>query len=519
MLPVKTFSTFVLGLTIGLMVLPQQLSATRQQKNAAEEKRQKKAEEEQLKERLALQSLISYAQSTPPEFAADSILRLVESGKIKDEKWKRQLLNEVFRTASDAQYPFRKTYLPGDSVDTRSGYLANALALNFDRLSLQCRTVKTMLGVDKARARELFNEISQLKLLPLSCEDSLIYDVSIYYQTATLIAQSAFNQKEMRREEHILFAQSCLENINSPAQLTPAIHLITSLKTSASQLERLIYTFSIPLGKISGDDRSFSVPHLSTALIGAMDQLKQVCIQQKISMDDLLASYRKYLVNHFSATRCADRARSNAQRTVGNALISDFNINQRTPTAMSQKEILPITEDEIKPAKMEGNIKQYHYWTSPKSKDLLVRVKKLNFKDKETKFTEEEKQGAEWQWRLSQFLTDLNAWNADDEASEEDYFHQKSIQFYAVINMTPSSRLRDNLVQDLIIFLSTSKLQKSNPIEWFMHANDLIRIARSSSDDDRGKIIEALKQSGSPPLYLYAEMERLFPPPAINANK
>jgi hypothetical protein len=519
MLPVKTFSTLVLGLTIGLMVLPQQLSDATKPKNASEEKRQKKAEEEQLKERLALQSLISYAQSTPPEFAAGTILRLVESGKIKDEKWKHQLLNDAFRIAADAQHPLKKYYLSEGAVDTRSGYLAKALALNFDKLSLQCRAIKAMLGVDKTRARELFNEVSQFKLVPLSCEDSLVYDVSTYYETATSIAQTAFNQKEMKREEHILFAQRCVENIHSPFQIAPAMKLILALKTTPLQLQTLVSSFSNALGKISGDDRSFSATVNLMSLPSFIDQLRIACVSQTIPMDDLLVAYRKYLVNHFSATRCTGLSPGKAQRSAENFAVGYFNKNLSIVRAMSQKEILPISEDEIKPAKIEGSARLHHYWTSPKAKELLTRVRKLNFKDSQTKFTEEEKQGAEWQWRLSQFLTDLNAWSADDEESEEDYFHQKSVQFYAVIQMTPASRLRDNLVQDLIVFLSTSKLQKNSPAEWFMHADDLIKIARSSSDDDRGKIIEALKQSGSTPLYLYAEMERLFPPPRINASK
>jgi hypothetical protein len=517
MLPAKALLTIVLLLTIGLSFLQQQTSDTTPQKDARDEQRQKKAdEEEELKERIALQSLIIYAQACPPEFAADITLRLAESEKIKGEKWKRQLIEEAFRIASEAKHPLKRTALPGSQVDTRTGYLASALQLNLDRLSLQCRSVKAMLAVDKERARELFKEISPFKLPPLTCEDSLVYDSSVYYQTATAIAQTAFNEKEVRRGEPIYFAQSCVENISSPAQIEPAVNLILSLKTTSSQLETLIYTFSTAIRKISGDDRSFSVPSLSLAVIGAIDQLSKVCIGRKLSTDELLTSFRKYLVNHFSATRCTDTFYNKQQKSVETNLITYFNNNLRNATVTNQKEIFPLSEDEIKPAKIDGSTRYHPYWTSTKSKNLLLRVQTLNFKAQEKPFTEEEKQGAEWQWRLSQFLTDMTTWNAEDEKSEEDYFHQKSVQFYEVIEITPSSRLRDNVVHDLVIFLSNAKLQKSNPVEWLLHVNDLMTIVRSSSSDDREKIIEALKQSGSTALYVYAEIERLFPPQTAN---
>jgi hypothetical protein len=514
MLPAKTLSILILLLTIGVIFLHQQAAAPTQLIDARDVKREKKTvEEEQLKEGIALRSLIFYAQSAQPEFTADTILRLVESGKIKDEKWKRQLLEEAFRIASEAKHPFKRTHIPGSQVDTRSGYLANALQLNLDSLSLQCRCVQAMLGVDKERARELFKELSEFKLPALNCEESLIYDISFYYQTATSLAQTAFSEKEMRRGEPVYFAQNCVENINTPSQIEPAVNLILSLKSSPAQLETLVNVFNTALGKISGDDRSFSVPYLAQAVIGAIDQLSKVCVERKISTDELLASFRKYLVNHFTATRCRDTVNSHQQKSIDSKLITYFH-TLRTATQPSRKEIFPLSEDELKPAKIAGSSRYYPYWTSPKSKGLLLRVQNLNFKSQEEQFTDEEKQGAEWQWRLSQFLTDLAAWNVEDEKSEEDYFHQKSVQFYNVVEITPISRLRDNVVHDLVIFLSNSKLQKSNPAEWFLHVNDLIKIARSSSTDDREKIIEALKQSGSTALYVYAEMERLCPPQA-----
>jgi hypothetical protein len=69
--------------------------------------------------------------------------------------------------------------------------------------------------------------------------------------------------------------------------------------------------------------------------------------------------------------------------------------------------------------------------------------------------------------------------------------------------------MRDNLLNKFMIFISDSKLQQDNPIEWFWHAKHLIDIARSSQGDERRTVIEALGYSRSPILYLYIEIERL----------
>src|SRR5579864_8410868 len=100
-------------------------------------------------------SLVELAQAAPPEFAADAMLRVAESGKIKDRDAVGDLIERAFRTAAAATFRVRMRGVPGTTTDTRSGVLSQAHDLKLDALSLQSRAVRDMLAIDKAKARDL----------------------------------------------------------------------------------------------------------------------------------------------------------------------------------------------------------------------------------------------------------------------------------------------------------------------------------------------------------------------------
>ena len=150
-------------------------------------------------------SIVELAHSAPPEFAADALLRVVESGKVTDRNARRDLAEQAFRLAGSARFPVRMRGLPGSTVDTRSGYLSQAYDLKLDALSLESRAVHDLLSLDAAKARELFQDIARPQLASLTCDDALVYDVSDFYQTLGAIANTTFTQKERDKEEHVAF--------------------------------------------------------------------------------------------------------------------------------------------------------------------------------------------------------------------------------------------------------------------------------------------------------------------------
>src|SRR5256885_15924312 len=75
------------------------------------------------------QSIAEQAHSVSPEFAADALLRVVESHKITNAEAQRDLVEQAFRLAASAKFHVRMRGLPGSMVDTRSGYLSKAYDL------------------------------------------------------------------------------------------------------------------------------------------------------------------------------------------------------------------------------------------------------------------------------------------------------------------------------------------------------------------------------------------------------
>src|SRR6266850_1688280 len=151
------------------------------------------------------QSIAEQAHSVSPEFAADALLRIVESHKITHTEAQRDLVEQAFRLAASAKFHVRMRGLAGSMVDTRSGYLSKAYDLKLDALSLASRAVRDMTPIDSTRARAMFQEILRPALTPLTCDDALVYDVSDYYRTLGMIVDASFNEKERKKDEHINF--------------------------------------------------------------------------------------------------------------------------------------------------------------------------------------------------------------------------------------------------------------------------------------------------------------------------
>ena len=457
------------------------------------------------KKAAEIETFITYAQSVPPEFSADLLIQLVESGEIKDAKRRQDLLVEAFYTAAKAKEPVKLLALPGGAVDSRAGYRAIAAKAGFDTLSLQSRAIRALVPLNKQKARELFSEI-KFKLDPVSCENTLGYEVDAYFTTIQTITQSGFSAEEIRLGAPASFVENYISKINSPNQILPAVKLLLSLQTTNLELEILSRAFSSALQQIPSDDRSFAAPWNSTA--GSMDELISLFNRRGLSPDKLVEAYRAYLINQLSGPRCADTT-SKQQQELENGLVTHFNEKLRL---ISYKKIPAIAEDEIKPLKREGTALNEAYWTSAKSKSILLRMKKLRFSGPGKEFTPAEKESAGWQSQLSELLKELASWSPEDEKSEEDYFHQKSVIYYALFKSIPAGAqydgIRDEAVRDFAGMLGNSPLQKDKPAEWFLHAKVLIERVNKAQSAERDKLINVINSSRNNVLQLYIEWQQ-----------
>jgi hypothetical protein len=410
------------------------------------------------------QSIAEQAHSVSPEFAADALLRVVESHKITNADAQRDLVEQAFRLAASAKFRVRMRGLPGSLVDTRSGYLSRAYDLKLDALSLASRAVRDMAPIDSARARAMFQEIIRPVLTPLSCDDALVYDVSDYYRTLGTIVDSTFSEKERKKDEHINFLIDYLQQATSPAQLAPLAAAVKSVGVTPEQRAVLWNRLAGLLENMQPDDRSFSA------------SLYDV---ERAMPPEVRPSFEKYSKK---SSGCKDDAGVTAA----------------------------INNAEPQPAKTGSTPKIERYWESMATHMLLEGAKKLRFGNEGKPLTDADRSSQEWQQQLTDYLRQLGEWGPGQEKSEADYYHQKCVVYEALVELIPPSPQRDTILTSYLDFISNSSLQQESPVEWFMHAHSMLERVRSTNSGEPDKVLEGFQKSGNPILALYAKLERTF---------
>ncbi len=182
-----------------------------------------------------LDRIVQLANATPPEFAADALLRVAAVTKV-DKRLRIELIDRAFHLASGAQF---RTPLIADSTyaDTGAAMIVAAAKLNLDTLSLQTRGVRDMLQLDKHSARELFLEIGQ-PAVEVAC-DRPQPDTSSLYAVLAAVANDTFTEQERKKEEHLNLVMSYISRAALPSQLAPLQQMIAALNATTDQREIL----------------------------------------------------------------------------------------------------------------------------------------------------------------------------------------------------------------------------------------------------------------------------------------
>jgi acetyl esterase/lipase len=458
--------------------------------------------------------LIDELRVAPPEFAADSMIKLSAHPEI-DDKWRAEILEEAFRIAFDAQHPYKLKDLSESQAQTRSGYKGLAFDLKMDRLSLQLLAILNMVRIDQKKARSLWGEMRKPKLEPLKCEETLLYDVADYYRAMVEMALKAFTREEMRIGEEIQFVDSHIVNIASPAEATEAAVAITDLKTTPAQFNALVETYSRAIENVANDDRTFWF--YSDKLSAAALALGGACERRGFPADFLLARYREYLVRQLSAPRCADNLAIDGKPARRPKFVTDLN------AALDRYEYIPkITDDDAKPRKIDRAALFYPYWTTRRARSLIEKIYVLRFgqgprqttRAKSNKPLEplsfEERQSSEWQYKLSDFLREMAEWKPEHEASRADYFHQKCRLFNELLELSPNSDMRLRMLDEYMAFLEQNRFECESFIEWYQHVSDLLRRVGSMEKEEKKLALQALRYSNDHVLQLNIKLIPVF---------
>src|SRR5579885_2145329 len=424
-----------------------------------------------------IQSLADQARSVPPEFAAEALLRLAASDKVTDRQWKHELLEEAFRQGGLSQQPWKRVAV-NPRRDPSAAFQSKAFAQNLDADSLQCRAVKALLPLDKKKARELFAEIPAPQFDPLTCSDTLVYDVSLYYETLAEVANTAFTPKEIADDEPFKLVERSLR-IFSPVQVGPVANLLAVLVLKPDQRDTLLATFSGALAQVSGDPRSFAAVAARTYALGArIGKLAAAVRAQQSGTYSLIESYRAFLVRNLSGARCQEEEQAAAFFGLQPAqpppqdAVGFFNDSLRQEAFPPGAEIKAIAPEEIQPAKVEEQPAPTNMCQDSGCRQLVSLYRAMVFDSNNTPYRPEARETSEWRGRLRDYLAALADWK--EEGGPGAYFRQKCALYSDLFNLLPKGPERDEVMRSLVAFLNRNSYQREHRAEWFLPVNTLI---------------------------------------------
>jgi hypothetical protein len=453
----------------------------------------------------AIAELIQAARMVPAEFGSDALLRIAESGVLRDRKEKAALIEEAFEMATGATFQTELSpALQNLHADSRYGTLYSAYHLKLDAMSLKCRAVQAMLPLEKAKARELFNQLPPLRIPSYACNDAMVFNPQYYWETVKAVVQTGFTPEELAKEEHLRFAESMVRSMTSMNQAEPVAEMIRDLNSGPEQFAVLLSAFSTALGTVDISDRVFGVP---LGLNQRIWELTDKCRKNGIFSDGLVRAYRSLLVRHFSGPRCADNIawglNQNQKGAMMDPLAHVFNSAGLRQPPNTSSELPPLSDQEMTPIKVINDVLDQHdYWTTPEAANFSGELRRLT-----------QHQTPDWQTEVHDFVKRMDAWKPDAEASPADYFHQKCFLYEGLIETAPAGDVRDSVISNYVRYLSASPMQRDSPVEWFQTAWGLVRLLRDSSlNETADTVLTEFERSGSTVLTLYSRMDRILPP-------
>ena len=459
-----------------------------------------------------LNPLIDAARAAPPEFAADALIRLAGFDSLPPSR-RIELLEEAFADGARAQLPFKR-HAAMARQDGPVRFLNRAFDQNLDALSLQVRAVEAALPLDTAKAREWFARIKPPVLPRLTCDDFLAYDVSSYYEALGRLAGQGFPEGERAKGGVFRFLRDYAGALSSPVQVAPLARVLAAAPVSDEDFVALVSSFGAALGKISGDDRSFTYSRTAGREIQA---LAAECRRRKISPMPLLESYRLYLVMNLSAARCADDDQMDGSSSAafglagGMALdplsldyIRFFNEKLRTGP------LAPIGEGESTPARLEGAATGLRGCRDEECGAISKLYQGLFLTPEGTPYQPAARSSAEWAAKLEALLKALAGWKESARETPVEQFREKADAYASLLNLAPAGRLREAVLAAEVEFLSRNPVSQTNRAEWLLPVNSLV--GRMTLDPAGfGKAAAELRTSPDPVIALYARLEEAAP--------
>lgn len=451
-------------------------------------------------------NLIFDARSHAPEIAADALITIAESGKVKGLQLRHQILEEAFALADRAQHPVRIRYT--GSAHTPISFLYLGFELKLDRLALRSRVIKAFLKFDKAKARKLFlNEMEpDIELPPLGCENAVrYYDVTDYYETAAAVFSETFSPKERSDPAFAYSILPFIERMSSPAQANPVVKMLVGMNLKPAQLSLLATSYGQALAKIRNDDFTFRIS--ASEYSGIKDLSNTLGENTPGGQPGVINAYRDYVIKQLNGPRCSDGIKKDLSDPLNPKYQLPVFVQRLNNGLFKEK---PIGADEIAPESIVKATKSPYYWDSPKSSARWNGCLSLISKEGgQTVYSEEDKRKPEWQAALDRYLLELRMWEDDEENNREDFVTKKSIIFARLLQeAVPTGPAWDAVMKEYVLFLSRNELRNETRIQWLTLVRGAMVdiLLKNLKGDERVKMISLVKSFKNPTIDLYCDL-------------
>lgn len=412
--------------------------------------------------------LLNEARLAAPELAVDTILKVIEAGRIKDTAWKKDLLNEALRLVDDTRNPVQlwpimiKGVVPNN---TEAFVIGMAHRAKLDRLNLISRIAMLMLDVDAERAKLLLIGINgDLELKPRTCQDNLTYEVGSIYATVGKFAKSLFTDKEIAEGRRALFISPWIENIKSPRQVEPVINLVLDLKGPTIESQMLLAALSRGINRNFRDDRSFaSSVSFITNTLARKAKTRTNGFESDSVLDGIVAQYREFLIKNLRGSRCKD-----------NEISKDSPLPAYLEEANRLLAARPLSGEDVVAAELEDTGKFTDVFArSASARKLGEQLRPLKGKVVDGKIVHFS--DPEWQAKVVAFIDNVAEWEGSDNETEVETAMVKATMFDAMLESIELPDLKRVVIRKFIAYLSRSPLQKRDYSVWYMYVSGIQR--------------------------------------------
>jgi hypothetical protein len=455
-----------------------------------------------------VESLITAARNLPPEFSADALIRI--SGLEGLSRAQRiTLLEQAFGQAGKAQQPYRRR-LAGAATPEPAAFLNKVNQQGLDGLDLELRAVEAILPLDAARARQLFQSIPPLKVPHVGCEEWMVYDVDLFYRVLAALAES-FTGAEKNAGAAARLVKPYAA-VTSPVEIGPMAAMLAAPGWSDADFSALLNAFAAALGKVTGDDRSFTASYGGAARV---EGLVKECKRRSVSPLPLLEAYRLHLVVGLSAARCAD---DDAMGVGGPMVGSAFaGADQRVTDVVAffndrlrMDPLQAIQEGESTPAQVGGTAEATQGCDSEACHAIASRYRGLLFGAQNLPVPPEDRQTPDWRKRLRELLASIAEWKPASRAEAAGVYRDKVLLYSGLLNVAPPGEARDSVLRAELDFVIAGRAAAASRAEWFLPVNALL--ARTTIDPlGFGSFRAVLRQAADPVVALYARLEEVAP--------